>query len=157
MAARRLCTYHSRHWLGIIHSFLLLSLCRSCFLPGTGTFGRVKLVQHAKTRVAMAMKCLRKTQVVAARQQNNIMYEKNCMAVMDHPFVLKLHGTWQDANQLYMFMEIVQGGELWSLLYQKEVRKCTESCALRSGGRGLTSRAHAFPSHSRLGILELVL
>jgi protein kinase A len=39
------------------------------------------------------------------------------MAVMNHPFVLKLHGTWQDANQLYMFMEIVQGGELWSLLY----------------------------------------
>ncbi len=40
---------------------------------GTGTFGRVKLVQHAKTRVVMAMKCLRKTQVIAARQQNNIM------------------------------------------------------------------------------------
>eukprot|EP00750_Incisomonas_marina_P014767 INCI17853.1.p1 GENE.INCI17853.1~~INCI17853.1.p1 ORF type:complete len:734 (-),score=129.93 INCI17853.1:213-2282(-) len=98
---------------------------------GTGTFGRVKLVQHAKTRVAMAMKCLRKTQVVAARQQNNIMYEKNCMAVMDHPFVLKLHGTWQDANQLYMFMEIVQGGELWSLLYQKEVLPRTVLFGLR--------------------------
>ena len=40
---------------------------------GTGTFGRVKLIQHAKTRVVMAMKCLRKTQVIAARQQNNIM------------------------------------------------------------------------------------
>ena len=98
---------------------------------GTGTFGRVKLVQHCKTRVAMAMKCLRKTQVVAARQQNNIMYEKNCMAVMNHPFVLKLHGTWQDANQLYMFMEIVQGGELWSLLYQKEVLPRTVLFGLR--------------------------
>ena len=53
------------------------------------------------------------------------------MAVMNHPFVLKLHGTWQDDDQLYMFMELVQGGELWSLLYQKEVLPRTVLFGLR--------------------------
>jgi len=30
------------------------------------------------------------------------MQEKQAMIQMDHPFVLKLHGTFQDANCLYV-------------------------------------------------------
>ena len=40
---------------------------------GTGTFGRVKFVQHKKTRKVMAMKCMLKTQISAAHQEHNIM------------------------------------------------------------------------------------
>ena len=47
------------------------------------------------------------------------------MAEMDHPFVLKLFGTFQDRDQLYMMLEIVMGGELWSLLYSKNVLRRT--------------------------------
>ena len=47
------------------------------------------------------------------------------MAEMDHPFVLKLFGTFQDRDQLYMLLEIVMGGELWSLLYSKNVLRRT--------------------------------
>lgn len=88
---------------------------------GTGTFGRVKFVQLKKTGKPMAMKCMLKSQIHAAHQEKNIMFERNCMAELDHPFVLKLLGTFQDTDQLYMLLEIVMGGELWSLLYAKNV------------------------------------
>ena len=40
---------------------------------GTGTFGRVKFVQHKQTKQYMAMKCMLKAQIHAAHQEHNIM------------------------------------------------------------------------------------
>ena len=61
------------------------------------------------------------------------------MAKMNHPFVLKLIGTFQDNNQLYMLLEIVMGGELWSLLYSKNILQRTGVGGIREvqiGGSG---------------------
>ena len=85
---------------------------------GQGTFGRVKLAQHKPTSQVMAMKCLQKQQIWKQKQVTNVLNEKDAMEHIDHPFVLKLLGTYQDKDQLYFFLEIVHGGELWSLLYQ---------------------------------------
>lgn len=87
---------------------------------GTGTFGRVKMVQHNPTRRVMALKCMQKAQVVASHQQLNVCSEKNVMLLAEHPFVLKLFRTFQDRDCLYMLLELVQGGELWTLLYQNQ-------------------------------------
>lgn len=86
---------------------------------GTGTFGRVTLVYHKTTKQAMALKCMQKATVVTAHQQRNVIHEKSIIAECDHPLILKLYGTFADADQLYMLLELVQGGELWSLLYEK--------------------------------------
>lgn len=59
---------------------------------------------------------LQKAQIVAYGQQKNVMHERDVMAMIDHPFVLKLIATMKDKNCLYMLMELVQGGELFSLL-----------------------------------------
>ncbi len=67
-----------------------------------------------------ALKTLQKAQVVAFKQQTNIMNEKNVMMMVDHPFVLKLEATFKDANSLYMLLEFVQGGELFTLLANQE-------------------------------------
>ncbi len=58
---------------------------------GTGTFGQVKLVVHKKTGTAMALKIMQKAQVVAYKQETNVMNEKNIMAQCDNPFILKVH------------------------------------------------------------------
>lgn len=36
-----------------------------------------------------------------------------------HPFILELVQTYNSPNQLFMLMECVQGGELWSYIYEK--------------------------------------
>eukprot|EP00945_MAST-04E_sp_MAST-4E-sp1_P006982 g6982.t1 len=87
---------------------------------GTGTFGRVKLMEHRPTGKAMALKCMQKKAVVSAHQDVNIHSEKTVMLACNHPFIIKLYRTFQDADSIYMLLELVQGGELWSLLYQNE-------------------------------------
>ena len=34
---------------------------------------------------------------------------------LEHPFILRLHASYQDAQKLYMLLEIVPGGELFGL------------------------------------------
>lgn len=92
---------------------------------GIGTFGRVKLIEFRKTKRVMAMKYLQKSHICATHQETNVLSEKTSLTEMDHPYILKLFGTWQDENIVYMFLEFVQGGELWSLLYQSEKIKRT--------------------------------
>jgi cGMP-dependent protein kinase len=82
---------------------------------GTGTFGRVKLVQYQED--TFALKIMQKAQVVEYRQQQNVMHEKNVMVQARHPFILKLVCTYQDQTRLYMLMELCLGGELFSLLH----------------------------------------
>jgi CRP-like cAMP-binding protein len=87
---------------------------------GAGTFGRVKLVRHRPTNAAYALKVLQKAQIVAYGQQKNVMNERNVMCMVNHPFVLKLCATFTDKDCLFMLLELVQGGELFSLLANQE-------------------------------------
>lgn len=63
---------------------------------------------------------MQKAQVVAFKQQVNVLNEKNVLMMLDHPFILKLEKTFKDATTLYMLLEYVQGGELFSLLANHE-------------------------------------
>jgi len=99
---------------------------------GTGTFGRVSLVVHVKTKKVYALKQMQKAQVVTSHQERNIMNEKNLLLLCSHPNVLELVATYQDNDSIYMLMELVQGGELWSYIYEKT----KETAKLRKHGFG---------------------
>lgn len=87
---------------------------------GTGTFGRVKVVEHMPTKTICALKCMNKSEIVASHQERNIMNEKNLLfECATCPFVLKLMMTFNHPDQIFMVMEFVQGGELWSYIYEK--------------------------------------
>jgi len=87
---------------------------------GAGTFGRVSLVQHKVTKEVYALKALIKAEVVMHKQQANVVQEKNVMIQSNHPFILRLYTTFKDTTKLYMLLEFVQGGELFSHLRKEE-------------------------------------
>lgn len=113
--------------------------CQIMRTIGTGTFGRVKLVQESTTKKIMALKCMQKARIFSKNQVANVIAERTALGEIDHPFVPKLFGTWQDSDQLYLFMEPVQGGDLWSLLYRKDVLPCSHLLGLQEN----TARAYA--------------
>jgi cGMP-dependent protein kinase len=84
---------------------------------GSGTFGKVTLVQHRTSKEVYALKAMLKSELVAHKQQNNVMNEKNVMLMCNHPFILKLFQTFKDSKRLYMLLEFVQGGELFAVLH----------------------------------------
>ncbi|KAK3990594.1 camp-dependent protein kinase type 2 [Cladorrhinum sp. PSN332] len=83
---------------------------------GTGSFGRVHLVQSKHNQRFYAVKVLKKAQVVKMKQVEHTNDERRMLAEVKHPFLITLWGTFQDARNLYMVMDFVEGGELFSLL-----------------------------------------
>jgi CRP-like cAMP-binding protein len=84
---------------------------------GVGTFGKVWLVSHKKTGTPYALKQLNKREIIGHHQVEGVIREKNIMSSLDHPFVVNLVATFQDERCLYMLIELVQGGELFSVIH----------------------------------------
>ena len=90
---------------------------------GTGSFGRVHLVQSRHNQRFYAVKVLKKAQVVKMKQVEHTNDERRMLAEVKHPFLITLWGTFQDCRNLYMVMDFVEGGELFSLLRKSGVRR----------------------------------
>jgi protein kinase A len=88
---------------------------------GTGSFGRVHLVQSKHNQRFYAIKVLKKPQVVKMKQVEHTNDERRMLQEVKHPFLITLWGTFQDSRNLYMVMDFVEGGELFSLLRKSQV------------------------------------
>jgi serine/threonine protein kinase len=83
---------------------------------GTGSFGRVRIVTHKSTGSIWALKMLKKAEVIRLQQVEHMISEKSILSRMDHPFIVRLAGTFQDAKYLYMALEYIVGGEFFTHL-----------------------------------------
>eukprot|EP00003_Mantamonas_plastica_P018726 TRINITY_DN3056_c1_g2_i4.p1 TRINITY_DN3056_c1_g2~~TRINITY_DN3056_c1_g2_i4.p1 ORF type:complete len:313 (+),score=51.77 TRINITY_DN3056_c1_g2_i4:98-1036(+) len=105
-----------------------------CWVPiGTGTFGRVCLAQSSATERWYALKVLRKEDVVRLKQVEHVIAEKNILASVTHPFIVNMVNSFKDDDNLYMLMEFVCGGELFTHLrragrFHNDVAKFYASC-----------------------------
>jgi protein kinase X len=87
---------------------------------GTGTFGRVRLVSLPSISGSgvdwFALKTLKKTEIIRLKQVEHIKAEKSIMMRIGHPFIVNMFASFKDKKNLYMLMEFVIGGELFSQL-----------------------------------------
>ncbi|KAJ3115771.1 camp-dependent protein kinase catalytic subunit [Phlyctochytrium bullatum] len=111
---------------------------------GKGAFARVHLVRFmprgdssrlppcqisrsGSTRITYAMKSLRKVDIVATKQVKHVMNEKTLLQSVRHPFIVNLLATFQDMKHLYLVMEYVPGGDMFTHL--KKHRRFPEPVA----------------------------
>ncbi|KAG2223680.1 hypothetical protein INT45_007258, partial [Circinella minor] len=87
---------------------------------GTGSFGRVHLVQSRVNTRYYAVKVLKKSEVVRLKQVAHSNNEKHILETVAHPFLVNMWGTFQDDVNLYMVMDYVPGGELFSVLRRSQ-------------------------------------
>ncbi|KAJ3149978.1 camp-dependent protein kinase catalytic subunit [Geranomyces variabilis] len=95
---------------------------------GKGGFANVFLVRlkHSTGRY-YALKAIKKHDVVKLKQDKQVMNEKNILRNISHPFIVELYHTFQNPTYLFMTMEYVAGGDLFS--YLRKVSRFSEEAA----------------------------
>ena len=83
---------------------------------GTGSFGRVKIAKDKKTKEYVAMKIMKKMEILKSKQADHISNEIKILSMIDHPFVITFGGFTQDDRNLYLALELINGGELFTYL-----------------------------------------
>ena len=83
---------------------------------GTGSFGRVKIAKNKKTGEYIAMKIMKKSEILKSKQADHISNEIKILSMMEHPFIIKFGGFTQDERNLYLDLELINGGELFTYL-----------------------------------------
>jgi hypothetical protein len=87
---------------------------------GAGTFGQVWLVSHVGLdgdRRPYALKIQSKRELIKRHQAKGVVNEKRILEKLNHPFLSHLAATYQDKKFVYMLLDFVQGGELFSILH----------------------------------------
>ena len=87
---------------------------------GTGSFGRVHLTRSIHNGRFYAMKVLKKQRVVQMKQIEHTNDERRMLKLAQHPFIIRMWGTFQDCHNLFMIMDYIEGGELFSLLRKSQ-------------------------------------
>uniref|UniRef100_A0ABI7YPK5 Ribosomal protein S6 kinase n=1 Tax=Felis catus TaxID=9685 RepID=A0ABI7YPK5_FELCA len=89
---------------------------------GQGSYGKVFLVRKTKgsdTGQLYAMKVLKKA-TLKVRDRVRSKMERDILAEVNHPFIVKLHYAFQTEGKLYLILDFLRGGDLFSRL-SKEV------------------------------------
>ncbi|KAK4199697.1 kinase-like domain-containing protein [Triangularia verruculosa] len=100
---------------------------------GTGTFARVCLVRpshgtEADRSKVYALKILRKTEVIKLKQIDHVRHERQILSdVSGHPFITSFQASFSDHDFLYILLDYIPGGELFT--YLRKYRRFDEDMA----------------------------
>ncbi|KAL1503257.1 hypothetical protein AB1Y20_011313 [Prymnesium parvum] len=110
---------------------------------GTGMGGTVKTVRHRLTGVTRAMKTISMDEM-GAKSMAELRHEMTVMKRLDHPNIVKLFATYEDAEEkeLHMVMEICTGGELVARLLQQGESGFNEASAAQLVKKVLSAIRH---------------
>jgi len=79
---------------------------------GRGGFGKVWKVELRKQKKLYAMKEMAKARIITKRSVNSVMNEKKFLSQLNHPFLVNMHYAFQDRDNLYLVIDLMQGGDL---------------------------------------------
>ncbi|CAN9416951.1 unnamed protein product [Alternaria alternata] len=95
---------------------------------GTGQYGAAKIISKA---TAEKVRALSLANLIQSAEQESSLYpdgkvipfglerEICIMKLLDHPNIVRLYDIWENRDELYLIMEFVEGGELFSYIHEQ--------------------------------------
>ncbi|KAK9724488.1 hypothetical protein RND81_05G076400 [Saponaria officinalis] len=81
-----------------------------------GAYGRVFLAKKRATGDLFAIKVLKKADMIRKNAVESILAERDILITMRNPFVVRFYYSFTCKENLYLVMEYLNGGDLYSLL-----------------------------------------
>jgi serine/threonine protein kinase len=81
-----------------------------------GAFGRVYLASKKTTGDLYAIKVFQKSEIVRKNLVRRVRAERDILATIQNPFVVRFIWSFESARKLFLVMEFLPGGDLYSLL-----------------------------------------
>ncbi|XP_057469292.1 probable serine/threonine protein kinase IRE4 isoform X1 [Actinidia eriantha] len=81
-----------------------------------GAFGKVYLARKRTTGDLFAIKVLKKLDMIRKNDIERILAERNILITVRNPFVVRFFYSFTSRDNLYLVMEYLNGGDLYSLL-----------------------------------------
>ena len=82
---------------------------------GRGAFGEVRICRHTETGNIVAIKKMRKEDMLNKNQLMHVRTEREILTA-DNPWIVSLKYSFQDDYFLYLVMDYLPGGDLMNLL-----------------------------------------
>lgn len=79
---------------------------------GKGSFAYVVLCRRIETNQYYAMKVVNKQGLLDHKRVQDVFTERNVLTRINHPYLLKLHWTFQSDHKLFFVMDFMPGGDL---------------------------------------------
>ena len=99
-----------------------------------GSFGKVLQVRYKQSGKVAAMKIISKRLLKKKDFIENINAERSIMTKVNHPFIVKMHCSFQTSGKLFLIMDFLAGGELFFHLGKQGILL---EVSERSGGGGV--------------------
>ena len=83
---------------------------------GRGSFGTVALATKTSTGETYAMKSLSKRMLIAVRQTDSAMLEREILRRPSHPFIVRMYYAFTSETCLHLVLDYLPGGDLYGRL-----------------------------------------
>ncbi|ORY01027.1 kinase-like protein [Basidiobolus meristosporus CBS 931.73] len=93
---------------------------------GEGSYSTVYSAMEYNTGREFAVKVLDKRHIIKEKKVKYVTIEKSTLSKLHHPFIVRLHFTFQDNSSLYYVLDYAQNGELLS--YIRKLGSFDEKC-----------------------------
>ena len=87
---------------------------------GKGSYAKVVLVKKKDSGEIFAMKILKKKNIEKRKQEEHVITERNVLAWLSHPFIIRMFYSFQNEKKLFFVLEYCAGGELFNLLQKRK-------------------------------------
>ena len=95
---------------------------------GRGAFGEVRLCRHIPTQQIVAVKKMKKNEMIFKNQIGHVTNERQVLEeAQGNQWIVEMKCSFQDEKFLYLVMEYLAGGDLMTLLIKKDVLSETEA------------------------------
>ncbi|CAK9869637.1 unnamed protein product [Sphagnum jensenii] len=86
---------------------------------GIGSFGKVKVAEHALTGHKVAIKILNRRKIRSMDMEEKVRREIKILRLFMHPHIIRLYEVIETPSDIFVVMEYVKSGELFDYIVEK--------------------------------------